>query len=219
MISLGLTKHTFYKYIVKCILYRGICVKHGGIAPTQPTPCTEMCHWDSELRWGYCNKSTLLAVLHTCFQIYVYSFLLKTLGYILPVMKGYLANTGRKQKQVSIIFWCPRRWEELFWCIAKHCIITVWHNLQPLFLHNQIWEIHEVDNITTFLLYCSDILKFLLCISRFRNSLLVLCLILRLWCKEDMYFYPLIIISSLYTYLLCSPFSIVYQKTNPKGGC
>lgn len=171
-----------------------------------------MCHWDSKLRWQYCNKSTFLAALYMCFQIYFYSFLLKTLGYVILVMKGYLANTGRKPKQVSIIFWCPQRWEELFWCTAKHCIMTVWHNLQPLSLHNQISEIHEVDNITTFLLYCSDILKFLLHISRFRNSHLVLCLILRLWCKEDMYFSPWSIMSSLCTYLFFPLFNSLQKK-------
>lgn len=211
--KLRLTKHTFRKCIVKCNLLREICVNHSGIAPTQPISCIEMCHWDSELRWGYCNKSTFLAFLHMCFQIYVYSFLLKTSGYIILVMKVYLADTGRKQKQVSVIFSCPWRWEELFWCTAKHCISTVWHILRPLFLHNQIWEIHDIDNVTTFLLSYFEIS---ITYFQVQKRSLVLCLILRLWCKEDKYFYPLIIISSLCIYLLCYPFWIVYQKKKPK---
>lgn len=63
MISLGLTKHTFYKYVVKHILCGKICVNHSGIAPRQPVCCTEMCHWDwvkmRILQQKYCPRYLL----------------------------------------------------------------------------------------------------------------------------------------------------------------
>lgn len=79
MMWLGVTNHTFYKYIVKCILLREICVNHSGIAPTP--------NWNLTL-WLWIKMMTQQQKYFPCCTTYVPSdlyllFSLKNWGLVI----------------------------------------------------------------------------------------------------------------------------------------